>query len=174
MEMNFCRRCGNPLLNTQSNEYRCGNGHILYTNPAPTSGIFLITPAGQVALSVRGLEPHIGKLDTFGGFINTGETAEEALIRELQEELGLEPSEYTTPHYLTSAASKYTHNGEEYHILGSFFWAYLLTDRQLTPADDVADIHIAPINAINSDLLHNDDIKLAFAALQKLWPSIAK
>lgn len=172
MEMNFCRRCGTALQPTTGQEYRCETGHRIYSNPAPTSGIFLITPANHIVMAVRGVEPHVGMLDTFGGYINLTETAESGLARELQEELGLAPSEYETPTYLTSAYSFYSLDGEEHAVLGSFFWARLLTDKTLQPTDDVAAVHIATIDEIDPGSLHNDDIRTAFAELTRIWPSI--
>lgn len=172
MEMNFCRRCGTTLHHTTGQEYRCENDHRIYSNPAPTSGVFLITPTNHVVMAVRGVEPHIGMLDTFGGYINLAETAESGLARELQEELGLAPSDYETPTYLTSAYSSYSLGGEEHAVLGSFFWARLLTDRTLQPADDVAGVHIAAIDEIDSNSLHDDDIRTAFAELRRIWPSV--
>jgi 8-oxo-dGTP pyrophosphatase MutT (NUDIX family) len=40
-------------------------------------------------------------LDVFGRFLDGKEDVEAALARELKEELGLNPSEYSTPTFLT-------------------------------------------------------------------------
>lgn len=172
MEMNFCRRCGIALTHNGNDEYSCASGHVVYANPSPATGIFLITASDDIVMSVRGIEPHIGKLDTFGGYIDIGETVEEGLVRELREELSLEPHEYETPRYLTSAVGQFYARGENNTVLGCFFWSRLLTNRELLPSDDVASIHTAPIDKFDPSAFHNDDIRQAFTELQRQWPSI--
>jgi ADP-ribose pyrophosphatase YjhB (NUDIX family) len=65
---------------------RCG--FIDYHNPKPAVCI-LITRAGQLLLAQRGIEPAKGMWDFPGGFVDTGESAEEAVVREALEETAL-------------------------------------------------------------------------------------
>ncbi|HQV23803.1 MAG TPA: 8-oxo-dGTP diphosphatase MutT, partial [Agitococcus sp.] len=52
-------------------------------------------PQGQLLLAQRPLHKHQGGLWEFaGGKIDSGETAEQALVRELQEELGITATQY--------------------------------------------------------------------------------
>lgn len=62
---------------------------VLYDNPAPTS-CAVIARDGEVMLTLRGIEPHKGDWDLPGGYIEVGEHPEEALVREMREETGLE------------------------------------------------------------------------------------
>ena len=103
MDMNFCRRCGAPLTNVENHVYKCANDHILFANANPTVGMFLITDDNKIVLAIRGVEPRKGMLDTPGGFVDGEEPLEDALARELEEELSLNASEYTTPQFLCSA-----------------------------------------------------------------------
>ena len=168
MEMNFCRRCGSSLNLTSGNAYQCTNGHFIYANSSPCVGIFLIDKQGKVILSVRGIEPHKGMLDTLGGFVDSEETFEQAIQRELKEEIGLEPSDYTAPIFLTSAISHYPYKGEDIIIISSAFWAKLTTDKPLKPADDVASLLIDNVENIDTNQLHDDGIKAAFSDLRNL------
>lgn len=79
--MNYCRRCGEELTTEDNVAYTCKNSHTLYANPAPCVGIFLLDQDDKVVLSVRGIEPAKGKLDSIGGFIDGNESFEEALAR---------------------------------------------------------------------------------------------
>lgn len=168
MEMNFCRRCGASLIHTGGNAYRCANSHEIFLNSSPTMGVFLLTSDGQVLLSRRGIEPGKGLLDTFGGFVDGLESLEAATERELREELSLEPHEYGEPHYIASYEATYLFGGEYFPITSCVFWARLLTERELMPSDDVAEIVTLPIAAISESELHNDDIVRAVQALKAL------
>lgn len=63
-------------------------GFIEYSNPAPTVSVTIVRD-GKYLLAKRAVEPHKGTWDILGGFIEAGESAEEAAVRELKEEIGL-------------------------------------------------------------------------------------
>ena len=165
MELNYCRRCGEALAKQPNGVGTCPNGHASYPNPAPCVGLFLFDSDDNLLLSVRGQEPMKGMLDAFGGFVDGTESIEEALRREVKEELGLEPTDYTTPIYLTSASSSYDFQGESRTVLSSLFYAYLLPGAVPQPADDVAAIHTAKMDDISVDDIGNQDIRVGFIAL---------
>ncbi len=57
------------------------------------AGALLVTPDGKIILQQRDNKPGImnpGQITTFGGAVEDGETPEQAIIRELKEELDLE------------------------------------------------------------------------------------
>lgn len=168
MEMNFCRRCGQPLQNYKKHIYHCRNGHVIYGNSSPSVGIFLVDSENNVLLSVRGIEPRKGKLDSFGGFLDTGETFEDALARELEEEVGLKPGQYTTPVYLTSGTGIYPYKDEDIPVVCNFYWAKVDNPTKLIALDDVAEILILKPHEIDENLFHDDDVRAGFYALKHL------
>ena len=167
MELHYCRRCGESLTQQGGGAATCPNGHSSYPNPAPCVGLYLFDTDENLLLGVRGQEPMKGMLDAFGGFVDGTETIEEALRREIKEELGLEPTEYTSPIYLTSASSGYDFQGETRTVLSSLFYAYLLPGATPRAADDVAAIHSAKLQDISVDAIGNQDIRVGFAALRE-------
>lgn len=167
--MNFCRRCGSALTQKNDTHYTCETGHNIYVNAAPTVGIFFVTPDNEVLLSVRGLEPFKGKLDSFGGFVDNMETVEYAAVRELQEELGLRPDDYEPLTFLSTETGLYPYEGEERSLLGTFFWSRLKPGAKPVPADDVADIVQMPLADIDFTQVDNVDVESALKKLQKLF-----
>lgn len=170
MEMNFCRRCAMPLTHEEGKVYVCTNGHTMFASPAPTAGIFFLTTDNEVILSVRGIEPHKGMLDSFGGFIDGEESLEEASVRELTEELGLIETDYEPLRYLTSGVGHYPHQGETYQVVTALFWTRLKPSAQLTPQDDVAATETIPLHEVDMSRLHDEDIRDGIRKLQALFP----
>lgn len=170
LDMNFCRRCGTPLQTTDNHIFTCANQHTIYANASPTVGIFFITPENQIILSERGIQPHKGMLDSFGGFVDGAESFEQALERELQEELSLQPGDYETPRYLTSAIGYYPYGGEVLTVLSALFWARLTTTAELVPHDDVAAIKTVPLHSVDLALMHDDDVRAGIIELRRLFP----
>jgi NAD+ diphosphatase len=171
MEMRYCRRCGSQLIKNDSHVFNCQNGHTIYLNPTPGVGVFLFDSEGYLLLSVRGIEPAKGTLDSFGGFIDGQESFEEGLARELREELQIEPDNYSTPEYLTSATSTYEYGGETLIVLSSMFVATLAATAVPVASDDVAAIHRARVEDINLSDIGNADVRKALAVLKQRFAS---
>lgn len=168
MEMNYCRRCGTELATKTEGIYVCQNNHTLYVNAAPCVGIFFIDENNNVLLSVRGIEPFKGALDSFGGFIDDQERVEDALARELQEELGLTTDDYEAPKFLGSEIGRYPFGGESRSILSLFFWSRLKPNAKPVPADDVADLELVPLADLDLSKMDNTDVREAVRKLQNI------
>ena len=99
--LNYCARCGAELsfgLIDGEDRERLGCpscGHIAYVNPRLVVTTLPITPAGELILLRRGIEPGKGWWAQPGGFLEVDETVGEAAVRETLEETGLviEPGE---------------------------------------------------------------------------------
>ena len=168
MEMNFCRRCGGTLHQENEGLWQCDNAHSTYLNAAPTAGVFFITDDNQVILSRRAIEPGKGMLDSFGGFVDSGESAEEAIIREIREEMNLSPHDYEPLRIFCTAPSRYRYENEERPVLSTFFWSRLLPSARPTARDDVAEIVTLLLEGFDFDLLHSEDAKIGLRELQNL------
>lgn len=88
----YCPQCSSKLINGlvegQMRDYCQGCGFVHYLNPIPATGAIAIKD-GQLVLIERNVEPGKGKWSIPSGFIDAGETPEEACLRELKEETGL-------------------------------------------------------------------------------------
>lgn len=65
-------------------------GFVHYINPRPVAGTLPIDSEGRVLLVRRAIEPRVGYWVFPGGFMDIGESAEDAAIRETREEACLD------------------------------------------------------------------------------------
>lgn len=90
----FCPVCSRPLERRYiAEEGRerlvCSDGHILYENPNIVAGTIPVSD-GKVWMLRRGIEPQKGYWTFPSGFMELGETVEEAAARETLEEICLD------------------------------------------------------------------------------------
>ncbi|MBN9494987.1 NUDIX hydrolase [bacterium] len=92
----YCMHCGDRLTTAvpEGDSRRrlvcVGCGFVHYLNPRPVAGVLPVRADGSVLLVRRAIEPRIGTWVFPGGFMDLGETAEEAGVRETREEACLE------------------------------------------------------------------------------------
>ena len=89
-EARFCPRCGQPADVSFPHSLACPHcGYTAYFNPKPVAGAIPVDDADRVILLRRGFEPGQGRWTFPGGFVDLGESVEEAACRETNEELGI-------------------------------------------------------------------------------------
>jgi ADP-ribose pyrophosphatase YjhB (NUDIX family) len=89
-EARFCPRCGQPADVDFPRSIGCAHcGYAAYFNPKPVAAAIPVDDAGRVILLRRGFEPGQGRWTFPGGFVDLGESVEEAAVRETDEELGI-------------------------------------------------------------------------------------
>lgn len=85
----FCAKCGEKTHQKTENLLICNNGHETFINPV-VGAVAFILKGDKVLYGIRSVEPNSGGLCAPGGFLDLSETAEEAVIREVKEEMGIE------------------------------------------------------------------------------------
>lgn len=122
----FCPCCGHPET-PGSHPFRCSAtdcGYTHYFSPNTAVGALIIDDSGAMLFIVRGKDPGKGKLGLPGGFVDAGETAEESLVREIEEELSLKVNQYE---YLASFPNEYAFGGVVTPVTDLFFIAKVAT-----------------------------------------------
>lgn len=102
----FCHFCGTPY-DHENWPRACGSCKgITWRNPIPVA-VLLVQVRGGLLLAQRGIEPGRGKWALPGGFVEHGETWQQAAVRELREEVGVECS----PDQIRFASTRNSSNG---------------------------------------------------------------
>ena len=87
----FCPRCGSAAEVRFPRSMRCpACGYVAYFNPQPVACAIPAAGDGRVWLLRRGFDPGGGRWPFPGGFVDLGESVEEAARREVREELRVE------------------------------------------------------------------------------------
>ena len=128
----YCPVCGAKLIkkniNNKKRKFCPECGFIYYKNPAPTvCGI--VKNKNRLLLIKRGIPPHVGEWAFPCGFIEYGETAEEACLRELHEETGVEGK-------IKSLLSVKSIDTNEYGSILIINYAVVTVDEYLIAGDD--------------------------------------
>lgn len=156
----FCPRCGSKQFNINDERSRhCTNCNLTYYANASASTAAIITNSkGKVLLTTRAFNPAKGMLDLPGGFVDMNETAEEAIIRELKEELNIN---IQNPKYLFSLPNEYEFSGITVHTLDIFFKIEIDDNTIIKTDDDVASAQFYDLNNVNIENIGLQSIKTA-------------
>jgi NAD+ diphosphatase len=131
-----CPQCGDrKIQNQKGSGFKCKKCTLnFYINPGCAVAAVVRDRSGKILFVKRAKNPSKGKLGLPGGFIDPGETAEEALCRELKEELNLE---IVSMNYLTSAPNRYCYGGIIYSVLDFFYTARVHSFKPIQALDEV-------------------------------------
>jgi ADP-ribose pyrophosphatase YjhB (NUDIX family) len=131
-----CPRCGTSAGKPEPGRlFACAAcGLHYYFNPAVAVAAVLLGPDGRVLLLRRAKDPGKGLFGLPGGFVDIGETAEEALRREILEEVNLSVESLE---YLSSGTNQYLYRGVDYPVLDFFFVARTKDISGIAALDDV-------------------------------------
>lgn len=133
----FCPRCGSRAFAPQADRsFRCGEcAFHLYVNAAAAVAALIVNERGELLLTRRALEPQKGLLDLPGGFVDPGERVEEALLREIKEELNLEVDHYR---FLVSYPNEYVFGGLSVYTADLAFECRVSSFEEIHWGDDIS------------------------------------
>ena len=117
-------------------------GFELFQNASASVAAFIVDERRGLLVCRRAKEPARGTLDLPGGFVDPDETLEQAVSRELTEELGCPP---TSAHYLFSLPNRYEWGDIVVPTTDCFFRCTLPDGAALMPGDDVEAVRWVPL-----------------------------
>jgi mutator protein MutT len=126
----------------------CSN--VFFINAASAVIALIRNERAEFLFTRRKNEPAAGKLDLPGGFVNIGEQAEEAVKREVKEELNLD---VRVAKYYTSLSNRYLYGGIVYFTLDLVYICMCEDLSCISANDDVSDFcFISPLRVKMADL----------------------
>lgn len=144
----YCPKCSSSKFGVSGERLlscpECGFQYFI--NSVAAVAALVTDEKGNLLLTTRGVEPHYGKLDLPGGFIDPGETAEEAVARELYEELGMEVK---SVNYVGSSTNEYVYAGLSVFTLDLAFRVIPESVEGLKAMDDILDFRFYNFNEID-------------------------
>jgi len=115
----FCPRCG--TRNDQPGEipFRCNQCHFaFFFGPVAAVGGLIVNSDNELLLVRRARDPGKGKWGLPGGFVDRGESIEDALRREILEETQLVVRDCSL---LTTGPNRYTYQGVTADVVDLFY-----------------------------------------------------
>lgn len=115
----YCPKCGTAAERTGVNPFQCTPcGMRYFFGPTVAVGAIVTDAEGRMLFLKRARDPGLGKLGLPGGFVDVGESVEDALVREVREETNLTVNQL---HYITSFPNSYAYRGLIYPVSDIFF-----------------------------------------------------
>lgn len=156
--LKFCPKCGsNHFIYDNHRSFLCqGCGFNLYVNSSAAVAAIIENPSGEILLAVRAFDPAKGKLDLPGGFVDPMESAEEAVVREIKEELNLDIVEMR---YLISFPNEYIFKGFSVYTTDLAFVCNVADFDAITFNDDISGYRFLAPKEIDFNEISSDSIR---------------
>ena len=161
----FCAYCGEKLIEKffqERNHRYCQTcDRIHYENPFPAVAALVPNQNGQLLLVKRAVEPAKGQWCLPGGFIEIDESIEEAVLRELREETGVEGK-------IGQLVDFFSQRSPLYGALLIFGYRVTLLGGELQAGDDAEEARFFDINDLPpiAFLSHQRLIEKAFGTFR--------
>lgn len=155
----YCPVCGSAQFIPQKVKAMCCKvcGFVMYVNPSAAVAAFIVNQKGELLVCTRANDPEKGKYDLPGGFVDESESAEQAVQREIMEELGMKVD---AGKYLFSVPNDYLYSGWTIPTLDIFFLFEVNDDFIPVPADDVKECAFMAFDQIDVE-------KFGFKSMRK-------
>lgn len=166
-QFKYCPKCGsNKFTENNFKSNKCGScGFIYYFNISSSTIAIIINEQKELLVATRAHEPVKGTLDLPGGFVDLDENGEEAVVREVKEETGLDVTELK---YLFSIPNKYMYSDFEVQTLDLVYLCTVKDTSNMKADDDVSNLQFIKLEDLNPDLFGLMSVKEVIRTIQKM------
>ncbi|MEG1580452.1 MAG: NUDIX domain-containing protein [Bacteroidaceae bacterium] len=146
-QFKYCPQCGSTHFYVHDEKSKqCGDcGFTYYFNPCAATVAVILNEQGELLVTRRAKEPAKGTLDLPGGFVDSYETVEQGMLREILEETGKKAS---IVRFLFSVPNIYMYSGFPVHTADCFFLCRFTSNDTMHAMDDVAELMWLPLAAL--------------------------
>ena len=144
----YCPKCGlMSLTQTSDKSFLCNDcGFVFYLNTAASVAGIILGREERLLVVVRKYDPAKGSWDLPGGFIDADESAEDAVVREVKEELNLE---VTKIKYFGSFPNTYVYGDVTYSTLDITFVCEVRSLENIQASDDAESYKFVSLDNID-------------------------
>lgn len=162
----FCPVCGEKDFGiNNSKSKKCNScGFVYYFNSSSAVVALIFNMKGELLVCRRAKEPAKGTLDLPGGFVDMYEMAEDAIWREVKEELNLDIDSLS---YQFSLPNIYLYSSFEVHTLDIFFECNVSSFDNMKVADDVSDAYFLSLDKVTSEEFGLSSIRKGIEMLKR-------
>ena len=154
----YCPACRSENISFDGLKlYQCGKCGWSFYHNACSAVMAVLTMKNKILFTYRANDPAKDKLDLPGGFVDPGETAEEAIAREISEELNIKNLRFV---YLGSAVNSYKYNDIYYPTCDMIYHAEIKEMPAEIQISEIKDIALLDIDDI-------DDEEISFPSVKK-------
>ncbi|MBO4282170.1 MAG: NUDIX domain-containing protein [Bacteroidales bacterium] len=166
LRFRFCPYCGSPRFTWDGEKsHHCADcGHKLYTNEVGAVIAVITNAEGEVLFVRRRFNPAKGTLDLPGGFIDLGERAEDAMRREVMEELHLR---VTRADFLCTLPNTYVYDTLMYHTIDIVFHCEVEDWSALRADDDATECRFLPLENVDVEAVGLDSVRRLVGMLKQ-------
>lgn len=146
-QFGYCPRCGSSHfeVNNEKSKHCRACGFTYYFNPSAATVAIIVNERDELLVCRRAKDPARGTLDLPGGFIDSYETGEEGVTREVREETGME---VVRTDYLFSLPNIYVYSGFPVHTLDLFYHCRVKSTDGYRAMDDASELFFIPFRDI--------------------------
>ena len=154
----ICPHCGAHELKPDSaKSVACTTcGFVYFFNPAAAVAAIIVNTKNELLVTVRASDPGKGRWDLPGGFVDPGESAEQALRREVKEELNLEAQSMI---YFCSVPNEYVYKQVTYTTVDLAFICQTRDFSGLQTMDDIEDVMFISADDVDFEQFAFDSIR---------------
>ena len=155
---NYCPICKSENIETHKLPLiQCGSCDFTYFHNCASAVAGIICCDNQILFNIRAKQPKLGYLDLPGGFVDYDEGLEQALTREVKEELNIDIKQWE---YFSSHPNTYEYKNVTFKTTDAIFISHLQSKPQITvEVEEVSDYVWVDFNEI-------DITKIGFKSLQ--------